>query len=116
MYFFTIHQLTGIQAGIQCGHVGMQYAWKYGRKKPDHIVWEFLRKHKTWIVLNGGTTNTKRDFDGISTGTLNQILDTIAENKVEFAFFNEPDLNDALTAVCFLADKECGITRIIPIF
>ena len=44
-------------------------------------------------------------MDGIVTGTLDQIGDSLLENDVQFAYFQEPDLNDALTALCFIVDE-----------
>ena len=56
-------------------------------------------------MLDGGTTNRTRDFDGISQGTLNQIADLLDKNDIKFSCFVEPDLNDALTAVCLVVDE-----------
>ncbi len=102
MYFFTIYQLTGIQAGIQCGHAALEYAHKFGETE---LFINFVVNYKTWIILNGGTTNTIRDFEGISYGSLNQIADELLSNDIDFSFFHEPDLNNALTAVCFIIDE-----------
>jgi len=102
MYFFTIYQLTGIQIGIQCGHSALEYVQHFG--KTDEYI-DFITNWKTWIILNGGTTNGQRDFEGISQGTLNQIGDQLQENDIPFSFFHEPDLNDALTALCFICDE-----------
>lgn len=105
MYFFVPYQLTGIQKGIQSGHSALRFALKFGRYNPDHLIWDFIENHQTWIVLNGGTTNNGLDFDGFSKGTLNKIADQLLENDIEFSYFNEPDLQDALTAVCFICDE-----------
>jgi hypothetical protein len=105
MYFFVPYQLTGIQQGIQAGHSMGEYALKYGRYNPDHLIWEFLEKWKTWIILNGGTTNNNRNFEMIPVGSLNQIVDQLEKNEIEFSIFNEPDINNALTAVCFICDE-----------
>lgn len=102
MYFFTIYQLTGIQAGIQCGHAALEYAYQYGQTE-EYI--DFITNWKTWIVLNGGTTNADRDFEGIPTGSLNLIGDQLQDNDIEFSYFVEPDLNNALSALCFIADE-----------
>lgn len=102
MYFFTIYQLMGIQAGIQCGHAALEYAHKFGNSK---LFIDFINNWKTWIILNGGTTNIKRNFEGIPQGSLNQIGDELLRNDIDFTYFEEPDLNDALTAVCFIADE-----------
>jgi hypothetical protein len=36
---------------------------------------------------------------------LNQIADALVEQEIEMAYFTEPDINEALTAVCFIADE-----------
>ena len=88
MYFFVPYQLTGIQQGIQCGHTALEYAHRFG--KDDEFV-KFVEQYKTWVVLNGGTTNDERNFDDIAMGTLNQIADGLVENIIKFSFFREPD-------------------------
>ena len=102
MYFFVPYNLSPIQQAIQAGHAALEYAHKFGGTKKFK---DFMRKWKTWIVLNGGTTNKNRDLSGLSQGTLNQIGDQLLENKVDFAYFFEPDLEDALTALCFIVDE-----------
>ena len=105
MYFFVPYNISPIQQAIQSGHAMGEYSLKYGRYNPTHLIWHFLEQWKTWIILNGGTTNDTYNFDTIATGSLNQIGDEIQKNKIDFSFFKEPDLNNALTAVCFLADE-----------
>lgn len=102
MYFFVIYQLKGIQQGIQAGHAALEYALTHGHTK---LFEEFVDNHKTWIVLNGGTTNDSRDFEGLSQGSINQIADSLETSGVDFAYFREPDLNNALTSVCFICDE-----------
>ena len=116
MYFFTIYQLTGIQKGIQCGHALGRYALKYGRYDPNHIVWDYLEKWETFIILNGGTTNNERDFESISVGDLNRIADDLLDNDIEFAYMIEPDLNNALSAVCFILDERVFNRKDYPDF
>lgn len=108
MYFFVPYNISPIQQAIQAGHAMGEYALKYGRYNSDHLIWEFLDKWKTWIILNGGTTNFKfvevggeKEF----TGSLNQYKDNIEKAEIECSDFIEPDLNDALTAVCFIVDE-----------
>jgi len=98
MYFFVPYQLTGIQQGIQCGHAVEQYAHNY-KDDPEYI--EYVKYNRTWIVLNGGTTNSDPNYFG----SLNQILIDLRSNKIKHGYFHEPDLNNALTAVCFLCDE-----------
>lgn len=113
MYFFTIYQLTGIQAGIQCGHAALEYARKF---RDSETFVEFVDNHKTWIILNGGTTNDERDFEGLAKGTLNQVGDQLYENGIDFSYFREPDLNDALTALCFICDERVFNRKDYPDF
>ena len=112
-YIFVPYQLMGIQQGIQGGHASDQYAHKY-KDDPDNI--DFVENHMTWIVLNGGSTNSRRDFDGKSVGTLNQIADLLLDNDIKFTHFIEPDLNDALTAVCFVCDERVFNKQLYPDF
>ena len=113
MYFFVNYQLSGIQKGIQCGHVALEYAFSYG----DTLEFrDFIMNWKTWIILNGGTTNEHRDLNGVALGTLDQIGDSLLENHISFSYFKEPDLNDALTALCFIADERVWNKKDYPDF
>ena len=75
MYFFVPYQLTGIQQGIQCGHAALEYARKYWN---DIYFIDFRENWKTWVILNGGTTNNNPD----KLGTLNQIHNQLLENEI----------------------------------
>lgn len=113
MYFLVIYQLTGIQMGIQCGHAALEYARRFG----DTIEFKnFVDNWKTWIILNGGTTNDERDFKGIAQGTLNQYGDLLNDNDIPFSFFHEPDLNNSLTSLCFIADERVFNRKDYPDF
>ena len=112
MYFLVPYNISPIQQAIQAGHSMGEYALKYGRYNPDHLIWEFLEEWKTWIILNGGTTNNRFDLQGVAQGTLNQYVQDILEFnsanpdlKIEHATFIEPDINDALTALCLIVDE-----------
>jgi hypothetical protein len=102
MYFFVPYNISPIQQAIQAGHAALSYAVNFSETE---LFAEFAMLHKTWVILNGGTTNNNRDFEGIAQGTLDQIGDSLYENGIPFSFFNEPDLNNALTAVCFIGDE-----------
>jgi len=102
-YYFVPYNISPMQQGIQAGHAGWRYARKFSAEHPE--VWDFVDNHETTVILNGGTTNSRRDFDGISIGTMNQIADQLLDNDIMFSYFIEPDLNDALTAICFLVDE-----------
>jgi hypothetical protein len=101
MYFFTIYQLTGIQKGIQCGHVALEYAYVFGEEE-QYI--DFIENWKTWVILNGGTTSDAIEVESYR-GSLNQIAMELEDNGIDHATFREPDLNDSLTALCFIADE-----------
>lgn len=101
-YFFVIYQLSGIQAGVQCIHSAVRYVLK---NSLDLELIDFVHNHETVVVLNGGTTNSGRDEEGFSVGTINQIYDQLLENGITVESFHEPDLNNAMTSVCFLADE-----------
>lgn len=113
-YYFVPYNISPMQKGIQAGHAGWRYARKFSANNPE--VWDFVDNHETTIILDGGTTNSRRDFDGVALGTLNQIADSLHENDIPFSYFEEPDLNDALTAVCFLADERVFNRKDYPNF
>lgn len=105
MYFFVPYNISPIQQSIQAGHAALEYARKYG---DTELFMDFVDNHKTWIILNGGTTNEHPD----RLGTLNKIyIDllnydaNIKNGQIKIASFKEPDLNDALTAICFICDE-----------
>ena len=107
MYFFVPYQLTGIQQGIQCGHAALEYAKQFGHT-PEYK--DFIDNWKTWIVLNGGSTNSRNQEVGIDPeckpiGSLNQILESLQKLGPVCSYFREPDLQDAVTAVCFICDE-----------
>ena len=101
MYFFVPYNISDIQKAIQAGHCAEQYALDYG----DDPEWrEYVMNHKTWVILDGGTFNSSQDHE--IRGSLNKIVDEIVLSGIKFATFYEPDLNDGLTAVCFIADEK----------
>lgn len=101
LYFFVPYNISDIQKGIQAGHVALEYAHKYSH---DVRYSSFIENDKTWIILNGGTTRYSTDSLG-QMGTLNEIGQSLLDNHILFSTFAEPDLNDALSAICFLADE-----------
>jgi hypothetical protein len=88
-----MYNLSGIQKGIQAGHAALEYVLKYGNTDPD--VHAFMRDHKTFILLNGGTSRTMHD-------RVQELIDL----DIPHASFNEPDLNDSISAIAFLV-HEC---------
>jgi hypothetical protein len=99
MYFLVPYNISPIQQAIQAGHSVVEYANKYFNDE-DYQSWAI--HDKTFIILNGGTTNKSDDYFG----TLNQHLRTLIDNNIKLATFNEPDLGDQLTAICFLVEDK----------
>ena len=122
MYGLVPYNISPIQQGIQFGHALQEYNNIIfdcmhnvgGDRNPyptftEETVGAFFgwrTKWKTFIILNGGTTNSNRELGtGVSIGSLNQHVDSLQEKGIPLATFHEPDLNDALTAVVFLVDE-----------
>jgi hypothetical protein len=103
MYGLVPYQLTGIQQAIQFGHAVVEYGLTFGNTE-QYLDW--AKNWKTFIVLNGGTTNTNPSTeDGLPFGTLNRHLMTLDELNVRYEKFYEPDLGDQLTAIVFVVDE-----------
>lgn len=84
--------------GVQTAHVVLEYANRY---KDDNDLKEYIQHDKTLIILDGGTS-----LD------LKQLFDNLCENDIKFAHFIEPDLNDAISSICFWQMKEYGIEKL----
>jgi hypothetical protein len=108
MYGLVNYQLSGIQQGIQFGHAVQEYnnMMEYEEENEEDpavkIQFDKWRKEdKTFIILNGGTTNNNPE----RFGTINKHMVTMLDMGIRFATFREPDLGDQLTAVVFLVDE-----------
>jgi hypothetical protein len=103
MYGLVNYQLSGtIHAGIQYGHGVVEYSQSVlGLNGIEDVYNKWARKDKTFIILNGGTTNDSSEYYG----GMQKHRDMLNENGVLFSEFREPDLNNALTSVCFLVDE-----------
>ncbi len=108
-YMLVPYQLSGRQGGIQAGHASDEYSLKYS-EDTDNI--DFLKNHKTWIVLNGGTTNDREDYKG----TINKDVALLVQHNIKHTIFREPDLGDVITAVCLIADERVFKKDIYPDF
>ena len=122
MYGLVPYNISPIQQAIQFGHAVVEYGQKM-KKLPFNDI-EVTKKYddwadnwKTFIILNGGTTNHKTSLeDGLPFGSLNNHLLTLMDNGIEFASFNEPDLGDQLTAVVFIVDERVFNKKKYPYF
>jgi hypothetical protein len=115
MYFLTMYNISDIQKGIQCGHAALEYALKY---KDDEIFNEFVKNHKTWIILNGGVSkNSKSIYENSnqnSIGTMESSLILLNLNGIKTAEFYEPDLNNSLSSICFIVDERVFNKTLYP--
>lgn len=105
MYFLVMRNISPIQQGIQCGHAQMEYALQYWK---DPIFQDWAKNWKTWIILNGGTSNTqgytkynKEEYHG----TMDKHYITLLANGIKCMPFYEPDLSNSLTAIAFVVDE-----------
>jgi hypothetical protein len=91
-----MYNLSGRQAGIQAGHAALEYvsAYAFDQDTPDKDLIDFVKNHKTFIVLDGGTS-----------GTMIDRMDELAELGIPFAAFREPDLNYSTSAIAFLVNE-----------
>ena len=79
MYGLVNYQLSGIQKGIQFGHAVVEYGLKYFNTD-EYKRWANF--DKTFIILNGGTTNENPD----KLGTLQQHAISLKNNEVFKAY------------------------------
>ena len=104
MYGLVPYNISPIQQAIQFGHGVVEY----GLYHNDDVYDTWARHDKTFVILNGGTTNKAMNRRGPFTGvlgTLNQHVDSIKDLGIKASCFYEPDLGDQLTAVVFLLDE-----------
>jgi len=114
MYGLVPYNLSPIQQGIQFGHAVVEYGLTYS-DTDDYRDW--AKNHKTFIILNGGTTNSRVDLvTRRYAGTLNQHLEELNRMGIQTASFYEPDLGDQLTAVVFLVDDRVFDKELYPDF
>ena len=90
MYCLAERHLSSIQKAIQSAHAVVEYSLKYGDTF-DYKKWAEV--DKTLIVLDGGCVPD-----------LSEHTEILSQFNYPFAVFNEPDLGDILTCVCFIAD------------
>lgn len=122
LYGLVPYNISDIQKGIQFGHGVVEYSNIFS---DDSNYKKWSQYDKTFIILNGGTTNDiEKDHitnDGSNTykcyeGTLNNYKSDLIRNNINIASFREPDLQNALTAVVFLVDERVWNTEKYPNF
>ena len=112
MYGLVPYNISPIQQAIQYGHAVVEYG-RMVRNTPHEDTYNlWADKHKTFIILNGGTTNKNPE----RLGTLNQHANKLTEAEIVFDCFYEPDLGDQLTAIVFLVDERVFNKTLYPDF
>lgn len=107
MYFLVMYNISPIQAGIQAGHAQQEYCNKYFN---DSDFQQWALHDKTWMVMNGGTSNRtgKNAYnEDVTIGSMEMYLEELTLNNIKCAAFYEPDLNNATSAIAFLVPEKC---------
>lgn len=108
MYGIVPYNISEIQRAIQFGHAVVEYGQMVKREPITSSLYnDWADNWKTFIILNGGTSNhsINRYHEGYFLGTMEQHLEKLKEIGIVTATFNEPDLNDMLSAVVFIVDE-----------
>jgi hypothetical protein len=103
-YFFVNMHISGIHAGIQAGHANSDLLVKYSPVDKNGnpqitgigqsaMAWAWARNHKTYIILNGGNSD--------SMYALRRHLESI-QNPYPWTYFKEPGLANVITAICII--------------
>jgi hypothetical protein len=111
MYVLVNRSLSSMQKGIQASHAMIEYALKYFN---DQEYFDWAKIWKTVIVLDGGTSNSellaeslkKEAEDLIYVGQMENHQYLLEKNGIKFASFIEPDVNNLLSAICFIVDEK----------
>jgi hypothetical protein len=129
MYGLVPYNLSEIQKGIQFGHAVVEYANRFAKNK-DYKKW--AEHDKTFIILNGGTTNNagleneyltnyicsamQKWATDDKAGSMQKHALSILDMGVKLATFFEPDLNNTLTGIVFLVDERVWDRTTYPTF
>lgn len=120
MYGLVPYNISPIQQAIQFGHAVVEYGQKVKKCGVDSLINQYdnwADACKTFIILNGGTTNHRTNLDdGLPLGSMNNHVLALLENEIDFASFTEPDLGDQLTAVVFIVDERVFNRKKYPDF
>lgn len=91
-----MYNLSGIQKGIQAGHAAVEYSrYAMDRVGGYEQYAEFADNHKTFILLDGGSSND-----------MQYRLLELDDLEIPNAVFHEPDLNNSLSAIAFILPED----------
>lgn len=122
MYGLVPYNISPIQQAIQFGHAVVEFGQIIKKPQPltkmsldaPMIYDDWANNWKTFIILNGGTTNNNIDEEGTPFGTMNQHLLHLKSMNVDIATFCEPDLGNQLTSIVFIVDERVFNKRKYP--
>ena len=116
MYGFVPYSLSPIQQAIQFGHAVVEYQLEHDALTVGLSIYrDWAENYKTFIILNGGTTNNDvtsilhldvHPLEKIGLSGIQYCIAKLDELNIDYATFQEPDLNDATTAVVFILSEE----------
>ena len=120
MYGLVPYNISPIQQGIQFGHAVVEYGQIVKGKKPQEIIYnDWADNWRTFIILNGGTSNhsvnrysDSEDFFG----SMENNLKLLEDNNIQIATFYEPDLNDMLSGIVFIVEERVFNKKDYPDF
>ena len=115
MYGLVPYNISEIQKGIQYGHAVVEYGISFFN---DTQYQDWARNWKTFMILNGGTSNHTHNRYGNTeyVGSMETHLKTLIDNGVKVSTFYEPDLNDMLSGIVFIVDERVFNTEKYPDF
>lgn len=123
MYGLVPYNISEIQKGIQFGHAVVEYGQMAKRSEIASIsdtYDEWAEKWKTFIILNGGTSNHSLNRyhhdDSEFQGTMESNLAMLMHSEISLATFYEPDMNDMLSAIVFIVDERVFNRKDYPDF
>ena len=102
MYVLVLRHLSPIQKGIQAAHAITEYANAHGCLQQYK---EWSRVDKTIVLLDVPSTD---DFE--------DLMNSFMELGINFAVFEEEDMNNTTTALCFIADDRVYDRKKYPDF
>lgn len=91
IYCLVLKQLNPINKGVQMAHSCLEYAQKY-HNELDYQ--QYVTEDKTLIMLDGGIAPE-----------MEYIASELYNANINHTVFREPDLNNLITSICFLADE-----------
>lgn len=94
LYSFVNFYLSSIQQGIQTGHMSdemtVKYVWEQGVTPESNMYIDWIKDHKTYIILNGG--------DSVAMyAEMLQFLAICDKLNLPTGIFNEPGCNNMVT-------------------